>query len=89
MKLTEEQRRMLKLLSSGVGACGEDLAFKKICQMGGQTLERVVDELSAIERQPGLAVTAWELIVKYKGWLAGKVVTEDMERAIDHATGMV
>lgn len=88
MKLTEEQRRMLALLAGGVGGCGEDRAFKRIYGMSGETIERVVDELLAIERQPGLSVTACKLIAQYKDWLAGKVETEDLRAACLHANGL-
>lgn len=88
MKLTEEQHNMLALLAGGVGGCGEDQAFKRIYGMGGETLERVVDELSAIERQPGLNVAACKLIAQYKDWLAGKLETEDLRAACLHANGL-
>ncbi len=44
--------------------------------MGGQPLEGVIDELSAIEQQPELSVTA------------GKVETEDLKAACLYANGL-
>lgn len=89
MNLTQRQVELLSHLADVCADSGEPALSKRLLNLRASTLESLIAHLSREERREGLPIVVWELIVKYKGWVGGKVTDEAFIVSCRQAQGLM